>query len=37
VHGYWSVDLDLLVTTVQELLPELVDRLRLVMAAISTE
>jgi hypothetical protein len=28
VHGYWSIDLDILITTATERLPGMVDQLR---------
>ncbi|MFN8074188.1 MAG: HepT-like ribonuclease domain-containing protein [Kineosporiaceae bacterium] len=34
VHGYWSVDLDLLVTTAQQLVPDVINRLEAVMRDI---
>jgi uncharacterized protein with HEPN domain len=37
VHGYWSVDLDVLLTTAQEQLPEFVRLLRGVETALADE
>lgn len=37
VHGYWSIDLEILVTTAQRQLPTLVVQLREVVASISNE
>lgn len=34
VHGYWSIDLDILHTTAVELLPAFLDALRRVLAAL---
>ncbi|MGH3983644.1 MAG: HepT-like ribonuclease domain-containing protein [Pseudonocardiaceae bacterium] len=34
VHGYWSIDLDILHTTAVELLPAFLDALRQVLAAL---
>lgn len=36
VHGYWSIDLDVLHTTATEQLPAFADQLRKVLAAIRT-
>lgn len=35
IHGYWSIDLDILHTTATDDLPEFVDHLRRVMQALS--
>jgi uncharacterized protein with HEPN domain len=32
VHGYWSVDLEILHTTASDLLPQLIGQLRAVLA-----
>ena len=37
VHGYWSVDLEVLHTTASELLPAFVEQLRAVLAALDAE
>jgi uncharacterized protein with HEPN domain len=37
VHGYWSVDLEILHTTATELLPQLVEQLRGVLADLKSE
>jgi len=36
VHGYWSIDLDILITTAIDSLPVMVDQLRAVHAALTT-
>jgi uncharacterized protein with HEPN domain len=37
IHGYWSVDLDVLLTTATDQLPGFVDQLRTVLAALPPE
>lgn len=37
VHGYWSIDLEILHTTAVDLLPALVDQLREVLAVLDAE
>jgi uncharacterized protein with HEPN domain len=37
VHGYWSIDLEILVVTARRQLPTLADQLRHVLAVISGE
>ena len=37
VHGYWSIDLDIVHTTAQEQLPGFAARLRRVLTAVSAE
>ena len=37
VHGYWSVDLDVLLTTAQEQLPDFVRLIRQVEATLAAE
>jgi len=34
VHGYWSIDLDILITTANEQLPAMVDQLRALQTAL---
>lgn len=37
VHGYWSIDLEILHTTAVDLLPAFVDQLRSALAALETD
>lgn len=37
VHGYWSIDLEVLHTTASELLPEFVQQLRAALAILDAE
>jgi uncharacterized protein with HEPN domain len=37
VHGYWSIDLEILHTTAVDLLPVFVDQLRVVLAVLEAE
>ena len=37
VHGYWSIDLEILHTTATDLLPAFVDQLRAVLAVLEAE
>ena len=37
IHGYWSIDLDILVTTATDNLPQLAEQLRTVRAALETD
>jgi uncharacterized protein with HEPN domain len=34
VHGYWSIDLDILITTATEQLPAMVDQLRALQSVL---
>jgi uncharacterized protein with HEPN domain len=34
VHGYWAIELDVILTTAQDVVPEMLDRLRLASAAL---
>jgi uncharacterized protein with HEPN domain len=37
VHGYWSIDLEILHTTAHEVLPDFTEQLRAVLAALDEE
>ena len=37
VHGYWSIDIEILHTTATEQLPQFVDDLRAVLAVLTAE
>lgn len=37
VHGYWSIDLEILHTTARDLLPDFVARLRNVIASLAAD
>lgn len=37
IHGYWSVDLEILHTTAEDLLPEFADQLRAALAELEDE
>lgn len=37
VHGYWSIDLEILHTTATDILPGFVDQLRAVLAALEAD
>jgi uncharacterized protein with HEPN domain len=37
IHGYWSIDLEILHTTATDLLPGFVDQLRTVLADLETD
>ena len=37
VHGYWSIDLEILHTTARDLLPDFVAQLRCVIASLTSE
>jgi uncharacterized protein with HEPN domain len=37
IHGYWSIDLEILHTTARDLLPEFVRQLRRVLDVVEAE
>ncbi|MGQ0823539.1 MAG: HepT-like ribonuclease domain-containing protein [Actinomycetota bacterium] len=37
IHGYWSIDLEILHTTATDLLPDFVEQLRTVLAALEAD